>query len=210
MKEKVIFVGAGGHCKILIESLDKSRYEIAGILDDFVPKETRIRGIPVIGNDGDAEYFFHAGIRKAVITIVGNIKIRRKLLDKYREIGFSFPNIIHPAAYISPSVKIGNGVTVLAGAILNAEARLKDYVTVNTGAIIEHEVFVGENSHIAPRAILLGGSKIGKESMIGAGSTVLQQTVIGDGCTIGAGSVVLKDVEDKKTVYGNPAKEKGI
>lgn len=208
MKEQVVFVGAGGHCKILIDSLDKSRYEIVGILDNFLPRGTLINGISVIGTDDDAESIFCSGVHNAIIAIVGNLEIRRNLLDKYKEMGFSFPTVVHPTSYISSSVQIGDGVTVLAGAIVNAEARLQDFVTVNTGTIVEHEVLIGENSHIAPGAILLGASKIGKGSMIGAGSTILQQIVVGDGCTIGAGSVVLKNVNDKKTVYGNPAKEK--
>lgn len=210
MKEKVIFVGAGGHCKILIESLDKNQYDIVGIIDGFSRKGSEVAGVSVIGSDEDAEHIFASGVHNAVISIVGNLKLRRKLLDKYRKIGFFFPNIIHPTAHISSSVRIGNGAAILAGACINAEAELRDFVTVNTGAIIEHEVLVDENSHVAPGAILLGACKIGKETMIGAGSIVLQQTKVGNNSMVGAGSVVLRDVTDEAIVYGNPAKEKRI
>lgn len=210
MKEKVVLVGAGGHCKILIESLDKSLYEIIGILDNDLEKGTEIIGIPIIGDDHDAKALFDAGIHNAVIAIVGNLKIRRKLLDQYKEMGFSFPNILHPSACISPSAKIGEGVAVLAGAYVNAEAIVQDFATINTGAVVEHEAVVGENGHIAPRATLLGAGRVGKDTMVGAGSVVLQQVIIGDQCTIGAGSIVLKNVKSGKTVYGNPAREKGI
>lgn len=205
-KEDVILVGAGGHCKIIIESLDLEQYNIRGILDDNIPVGTCICNIPVIGNDDDAESFFKDGIHYAIITIVGNLKIRRFLLEKYRRIGFQFPTIIHKTSHISNSAKIGEGVTLLANTCINAEAEISDFATINTGAIVEHEVFVGENSHIAPGAILLGASKIGNETMIGAGSTVLQQVYVGNNCTVGAGSVVLKDIEDARISYGNPAK----
>ncbi len=208
MKEKVILVGAGGHCKIIIESIDQSKYEIIGILDGFTKKGQAICGIPVIGTDEDADAIFNSGIKTAVITIVGNLKIRKKLLAKYKDIGFNFPNIIHKTCYISKSAVLGNGVTILANSCVNAEARLEDYVTVNTGAIVEHEAIVKENSHIAPGAILLGASKVGSDTMIGARSVLKQQVTVGDNCVIGAGSVVLKDVQDEKVVFGNPAKEK--
>lgn len=206
MKEKVLLIGAGGHCKIIIECLDLQKYEIVGILDNFVPNGTHICGIPVIGSDEDAEKLYKNGIRLAVVTIVGNLEIRRCILNKYRKIGFQFPNIIHEACRISPSARIGEGVVILANVCVNAEAKVGDFVTLNTGSIIEHEVSIGENSHIAPGAILLGASQIGCNTMIGAGATVLQQIYIGNECKIGAGSVVLHNIEDKKTVYGIPAK----
>ena len=42
MKKNVVLIGAGGHCKILIESLDKEKYEIIGILDERTYKGTLI------------------------------------------------------------------------------------------------------------------------------------------------------------------------
>jgi len=208
MKEKIVLVGAGGHCKILLESLNRRRYEIVGILDNNSVNDSVIGGIPVIGRDCDAEALFCSGVHNAVITLVGDLQTRRKLLEQYKKIGFSFPTILHPSAYISSSAYIGEGAVVLAGAYVNAEAKVQDFATVNTGAIIEHDSIVGENAHIAPGAILLGASQVGKDSLLGAGSTVLQQITVGEGCTVGAGSIVLKDVKDNKTVYGNPAREK--
>lgn len=208
MKENVLLIGAGGHCKIIIESLDTEKYVLKGILDSYAPKGTYICGIPVIGTDDDAKWFYEQGIHFAVVAIVGDLKLRRMLLDKYQRIGFRFPMIVHKTCNISPSAQIGEGVTLLANSCVNAEAKLDNYVTVNTGAIVEHEVCIGENSHIAPGAVLLGRSKIGKETMIGAGSTILQQVEVGDGCTVGAGSVVLTDIKKNNIAYGNPAKER--
>ncbi|WP_148409062.1 acetyltransferase [Murimonas intestini] len=208
MKKNVVLIGAGGHCKILIESLDKEKYEIIGILDERTYKGTLICNVPVIGTDKDAEEIFANGTHYAVITVVGNLQLRKILIKKYRKIGYQFPNIVHKTCRISESVTLGNGVTLLANSCINAEAKLEDFVTINTGAIVEHEVSVGENSHIAPGTILLGGSQIGKNTMIGAGSVILQQLKIGNDCSIGAGSIVLKSIADGKTAYGNPAKEK--
>lgn len=208
MKEQVILIGAGGHCKIMIESLDHNKYKIHGILDQFAEKGTLICGIPIIGTDQDAVDLFQQGIHNAIISIVGNLRVRRQLINFYKRIGFHFPSVIHPTSYISDSVQLGEGVTLLANSCINAEAKIADYATVNTGAIVEHEVMIDENSHIAPGAILLGASKVGKDTMIGAGSVILQQRIVGNHCIVGAGSVVLKDIDNEKTVYGNPAREK--
>ena len=208
MRKQVVLVGAGGHCKVIIDSIDLEKYKIMGILDNFIPVGTCIYNIPVIGTDDDAENLYNRGVAFSIITVVGNLKIRRKLLERYRNIGFKIPNIVHRSCCISPRAQIGEGVTLLANVCINAEAKLENYVTVNTGEIVEHEVHVSENSHIAPGAVLLGSSQIGRDTMIGAGAVILQQKCIGDYCQIGAGSVVLKNVETGKTVYGNPAREK--
>lgn len=208
MKEQIILIGAGGHCKIMIESLERNKYEIYGILDEFAEKGTLVCGIPVIGTDQDAADIFRQGIHNAIISIVGDLKIRRQILTFYKSIGFHFPSVIHQTCCISDSAQLGEGVTLLANSCINSEAKIADYVTVNTGAIIEHEVIIDENSHIAPGAILLGASKVGRDTMIGAGSVILQQRVIGNHCIVGAGSVVLNNIDNGKTVYGNPAREK--
>jgi sugar O-acyltransferase (sialic acid O-acetyltransferase NeuD family) len=210
MKEKVVLVGAGGHCKVLIECLDRNLYEIIGILDNKTKIGSEIIGISVIGDDNDAKLLFGSGVHNAVIAIVGNLKVRKKLLDKYKEIGFSFPVIRHPSACISSNAKLGEGVAILSGAHINTGAIVQNFVTINTGAVVEHDVVIGDNSHIAPRVTLLGASRVGNDTMIGAGSVVLQQVIIGNRCTVGAGSIVLKNIKDGKTVYGNPAREKEL
>lgn len=206
-KEQLVLIGAGGHCKVIIESINTEKYCIKGILDNFVPAGSYVCGIPVLGTDEEAPGIYASGTSLAVIALVGNLKIRKKIINHYQKIGYQFPNVIHKSCRISPSAQIGAGLTILANACINAEARLDDFVTVNTGAVIEHETTVGCNSHIAPRAVLLGASQIGKNTMVGSGAIVLQQVHIGDDCVIGAGSIVLKDVNNRKTVCGNPAKE---
>ncbi len=206
--KKLVLVGAGGHCKVMIEAIDRAEYVIAGILDGFAELGTEVCGIPVIGSDEEAEGLLKKGITHAAISLVGNLKLRRELLYKYKKLGFQFPRIIHSAASVSGSAQLGEGAVILAGARVNAEAVIGDYATVNTGAVVEHEVNIGENSHVAPGSILLGGVSVGKDTLVGAGSIVLQMTQIGDGCTIGAGSVVTRSLKAGSTAFGNPARLK--
>lgn len=45
---------------------------------------------------------------------------------------------MHPAAYISPTVKIGRRVAVLPKSIVNSYSVLEDVCLINSGAIIDH------------------------------------------------------------------------
>ena len=40
MKKKVIFIGAGGYAKSVLDSLDLSKYEFCGFIDNFKPEGT--------------------------------------------------------------------------------------------------------------------------------------------------------------------------
>lgn len=208
MQEKLILVGGGGHAKILLDSMDRNRYEVVGILDAFIPVGTRVGGIPVLGGDDMAPHLYETGVHHAIITTVGNRGIFSQLIDKYKKMGFLFPQIIHQASHVSESASLGEGVALLVNSCVNADAKLGAYVTVNSNAVVEHDCIVGEGTHVAPCSVLLGGCHVGKNCLVGAGSVVLPQIKLGDNCVVGAGSVVTRDLPEGATAYGNPAKIK--
>lgn len=206
MREKLILVGGGGHAKIILDSMDRSRYEVIGILDAFLSVGTKISGIPVLGGDAMAEDLYKNGVHDAIITTVGNGELFRKLIAKYKGVGFFIPGIMHPKSHVSESASLGEGVSLLVNSCVNTEANIGAYVTINSNAVVEHECIVGEGTHIAPCSVLLGGCRVGKYCLIGAGSVVLPQIRVGDNCIVGAGSIVTKDLPDGAMAYGNPAR----
>lgn len=73
-------------------------------------------GIPVVGGIADLPE-----LRKeyALLTVgIGNNKFRAQVFEKAEALGFAFPNIIAPSAYISPYAKIGYGCVVLQNACI--------------------------------------------------------------------------------------------
>jgi UDP-perosamine 4-acetyltransferase len=120
---KVIGVGVGGHAKVLIETLHAmGTVEIAGILD-VDPKlwKSKQLGIVVLGSDELLPALFEDGIRQVFIGVgsAGESKLRRHLFAKAQHLGFC----IHPSAVISPSATFGEGLNVVAGAVINSAAR---------------------------------------------------------------------------------------
>lgn len=206
--DEYVIIGAGGHAKVVLDALKLNGEKIIGFTDAKYHEDMYCDGFPVLGTDACLERLFSEGVKKAVIGIghVGNYQIRKKVYSHARDIGFSFPNVIHPAAIMADSVLLGEAVFFNAGCIVNADARISDLCIVNTGAVIEHEVVLEEGVHVAPSATVLGGACIGANTFIGAGSIVLQGVHVGMNCIVGAGSVVLHDVEDGTVVAGNPAR----
>ena len=135
---------------------------------------------------------------------VGNNRIRRKIIERFGKA--NLVNCIHASSHIATIAKIGKGVLVAAGAIVNPLAVIGDGVICNTGSIIEHECQIGDFSHIAPGAVLAGNVHVGAGTFIGANAVIKEGVRIGNNVVVGAGSVVLRDITDGEVVVGNPAK----
>lgn len=84
----------------------------------------------------------------------------------------------------------------------------------HSGIIIHGDSVIGNDS-IIRQGVTLGNRyldrpyeapKLGKQVNVGAGAKILGNVTIGDEANIGANAVVLKDVPEKKTVVGIPAK----
>ena len=207
-KKKIILIGGGGLCKVVISILKKlDNFEIAGIVDNY-KAGSLISGIKIIGADDDLKDIYKSGIDNALIT-VGSIKDntkRYKLFNMVREIGYEFPVIISPEAIIDKSIRIDDGTVVMTGSIINIGSSIGKNCIINTGAIIEHDCKIGDYCHIASGVHISGAVEIDKLSFIGIGATIIQGITIGKNVTIGAGSVVIKDIPDNVTAVGNPAK----
>lgn len=114
--------------------------------------------------------------------------------------------IVHRTAWISPSAEVGPGAVILAGAVVNAGARVGRHAIVNTGAIVEHGVRLGDFVHVGPGATLGGGATVGDYAHVGLGAAVRDHVSIGSRVTVGMGAVVVADVPKDAVVVGNPAK----
>ncbi|MBB6623578.1 acetyltransferase [Clostridium gasigenes] len=207
MLEKIILIGAGGHCKSVMDSI-RDKFEIACILDPSKIGEI-IMGTMVVGSDNMLKELYYKGITNAFISIgsIGNTTTRRKIYKNLQLIGFKYPSIIDKSANVSIYSKLGEGIFIGKGAVVNAGAEIGDFSIINTKAIIEHDCNVGKFVHVATAAVVCGGVNIGDDSNIGTNATILQGINIGKNVMVGAGSVVLKNLTNSIRVAGNPAKE---
>src|SRR5262245_5563942 len=201
----VVVIGAGGHSKVVVEVLrSQGLYEVLGCTDPD-PKLRGLVGVPILGTDDVLPELFARGVRHCFIAL-GDNALRKKLSARVKSLGFVLVNAISPSASLSPSARLGSGVAVMAGAVINADARVGDLAIVNTRAVVEHDCDVGEAAHVATNAALAGNVRLGPLVFVGAGATVIPDVSIGESTVVGAGATVISNLGPRVVAVGVPAR----
>ena len=197
-KPQLILIGAGGHTRSCIDVIEaQGHFQIAGLLGLSEQSGTQNAdyGYDVIGTDSDL--FNLAKIYQYVLITIGQIQSSEHRICLYEQaiqLGFQFPTIIAPTAYVSRHSTIGAGTIIMHGAIVNAGASIGNNCIINSCSLIEHDAKVGDHCHISTGAILNGDVTVGAGSFIGSGSIIKQGITIGRNCLVGMGLGVRHDM----------------
>ncbi|QGM45244.1 NeuD/PglB/VioB family sugar acetyltransferase [Methylocystis heyeri] len=207
LDREILMLGGGGHARSLIATLKALGLSPSGCVCRAISPYILSDSIPWLGDDEilsqvdkEALYLLNA------IGSVGNLTLRRIIFERFAASGFSFLSLVHPTAIVDEDVVLGEGVQIMAGAIIQTGVRIEANSIVNTGAIVDHDCLIGEHVHIAPGVSLSGGVTIGHSVHIGTGAIVIQNVRIGDGALVAAGAVVTADVPRGRKVGGVPAR----
>lgn len=193
--QTVSVLGAGGHARVVVSTLRAAGFTVAGLYDDDPAKwGTSLAGVPVLGPLDQA-----TGL--AVIGI-GHNPTRRSIAARLRTL--TWISVVHPAAWVDPSVRLGAGTVVFAGTVIQPDAVLGDHIIVNTGATVDHDCVLGDFVHVAPGCHLAGHVALGTGAFLGIGSAAVPGVRIGAWATVGAGGVVIADVPDGAVAVGVP------
>lgn len=208
MSKPIILLGCGEHGRVLLDILLEQKFIVLGIADKNVEVNTKIYGVPVLGDDDFILKTYKPDSVDLVngIGSVGDLSIRSKVYEKFKNLGYRFKTIIHPSAVVSNRATLKEGVQVLGGVVINTESEVGENTIINTGALIDHGCMIGRNVHIAPGCVLSGCVQVGESTHVGTGSTVKQGIQIGSNTVIGVGSVIVKDITSGVVAYGSPAK----
>lgn len=194
---RIVIIGAGGHGRVVADIAKACGYNEIIFLDDTDTLLAKGKVSNFVEYKKDASF----------IVAIGNNQIREKIQNQLLKNECKVTTLVHPNAVLGSNVSIGTGTVVMAGVVINTGARIGDGAILNTSSSVDHDCIVEKYCHIAVGAHLAGTVHVGQYTWIGAGTTVSNNATICENCMIGAGTVVVKDIKEKGTYVGVPARK---
>jgi sugar O-acyltransferase (sialic acid O-acetyltransferase NeuD family) len=204
----MLIVGAGGLAAQIFDDLVSSK------INNTVFWSEQDTQYPFIKNKFDiirtdeaiANYF--STVSRSFILCVGNIENRKRLAQKFEQLGGEITSFISPASYISSYTVPGEGTIVLARADIEPGVIIGEKCLINRYVRIGHGCNIGPFCEISPAVILTGEVILGEDTYIGTGAIILPKVKIGKNVTIAAGAIVKKNIPDNAVVSGEFARTK--
>ena len=216
----LVIIGTGGHGREALDIVEainarSPTFEFLGFVDEQRGNELLVaaRGARIIGSleslrERTLDIRHVIGIGSGDIRYVigiGSGDIRRRIDQQLSDHGFEPATLVHPDATIGAVVTLGAGVVVAAGARITTNVTLGRHAHVNVNASVSHDCRIADYVTVSPGVTVSGTVSIGEGTLMGAGSTVIQNRTIGAWVTVGAGAVVVTDLADGVTAVGVPA-----
>ncbi len=202
----VVVYGASEGGITLVEAIRAmGGYEVVAFIDDTPGLIGGVVfGLPIWSGD-ELEELTSRGVG-ALASHISVREFRLKIRDRALTAGLTMINVIHPRAFVSPSVQMGVGNVIKAGAIIDTAVRVGDCCIIDNGVIVPHHNLIHDGCHLAPGVTMGGGCSIGEKTLVGVGSMISPRIKIGRNVIVRPGSVVVNDVPDEVLIGGNPAK----
>jgi sugar O-acyltransferase (sialic acid O-acetyltransferase NeuD family) len=207
---RILLIGAGGHAQVVADALLRAReaghdVQPVGYLDDNPNLISQQRlGLPILGPLHAVATIPH----DELIIAIGNNWVRKSLYLELQAQGYRFATVCHPRAILAPDIKLGPGTVVFGGVVVNTGSIIGANVILNTGCTVDHHNHISDHVHLAPGTHLGGDVEVGEGTLVGIGATIMSQRTVGKWSTVGAGAVVHRNLPERVTAIGVPAKIK--
>jgi sugar O-acyltransferase (sialic acid O-acetyltransferase NeuD family) len=209
MKDLYI-IGAGGFGREVAWLVERiNEVEPTWNLKGFIDDNTKVQGTllddyPVVGG---CDYLINSEREMWTACAVGSAKTRKKIIKKLENNSYvKFATLVDPSVLYSKRVNIGEGSIICAGTLITVDVSIGNHVIVNLDCTVGHDDIVHDFVTIYPSVNISGNVEVGECAELGTGMQIIQGKNIGKESIIGAGAVVVRDIPEKCTAVGSPAK----
>jgi sugar O-acyltransferase (sialic acid O-acetyltransferase NeuD family) len=184
--------------------------EIAALVDDTKDMSSPFSDIPLLAGWAGLEPWLTAqdmtqlGFVVAIGNPFGHVRIR--LHEQLVSRGLAPVSFADPTSLLCASAALGDGLQVMAQALVHNDVRIGRQCIVNTKALVEHDCVLEDGVEIGPGTTLCGRVYVGANSWIGAGAVVRPRIRIGRNVIVGVGAAVVSDIPDGTVAVGVPAR----
>ncbi|NQX62151.1 acetyltransferase [Paenibacillus qinlingensis] len=202
---KLVIWGCGGMGREVNHLCELLDIEVIGFLDERSEMcGQMIDETPVLGDLSDIIHLCDQV--KVVCAGVGSPQLKKRLVQKTRDFGFSFADsLVHPGVQLSRKIQLGIGSIICAGTIITINVHIGHFVIVNSSVTIAHDVRISDYVTLSPGVNLSGNVMVEEGVFIGTGSAVREKITIGPWSMIGGGAFVKDQVPGGVLYAGVPA-----
>ena len=197
---EIIIIGSGGHARVVKSLVELIGYKVIAVCDpdDSNKNHPVWKGIKFYKEESDLSFFDKdkVYIANGIGHMPHKSSSRKNAYNLLNEMGFFFPPLVHPVAWVSNYTIIEDGVQIMAGAVIQTGTKIDKNTIINTSASIDHDCKIGKNVHVAPGVVLCGDVNVGDDSFIGSGSNIIQSINVKKESFIKAGTIVVNDFKN--------------
>lgn len=209
MKDLIIFgaSGFGREVAWLVERINKvsPTWNLLGFLDDNDDIQgENINGYKVLGKIDAVTSYPDAYF----VCAIGAARTRERIIESMIALNpnIKFGTVIDPTVEMSDLVTIGEGTIICAHTIITVNITIGRHVIINLDCTVGHDAEIKDFVTLYPSVNVSGITNIGHAVELGTGMQIIQGKSVGDYSIVGAGAVVVKDIPEKCTAVGSPAK----
>lgn len=199
--------GAGGLGQEVCDMVDRhfsDRFEEVIFINDLISSEEMISGHAVMPYGRFKERHVPGQAVFAIAT--GEPYYRQQFYERIKADGYDLTELIHPDAEISPSVKMGEGVIIGKGSVINHHAELGNNICMMVYCVIGHDTRIADHCQLSSFVTTGGHCSVGACTFAGQNAVIREHTQIGSFAVIGESANVIRDVADEEVLAGNPAR----
>lgn len=157
----LLILGAGSHGRNIKEIAESLRvFKKISFLDD------KATGEDILGKCKDALDF--RGEYGCAFIAIGDNEMRKKYAKFLKDRKFILPNIISPAATVSPKAKLGEGIAILPQSTVN-ESVIGDFCILASNSLVNIDAKLGAFTHVDCGGIILKNAKVPSSTMVESG-----------------------------------------
>jgi sugar O-acyltransferase (sialic acid O-acetyltransferase NeuD family) len=143
----------------------------------------------------------------SMMVAVADCKERENIVKRLPK-ETKFFTFIHPSAMVlGTDIEIGFGSFIGAYSIITTNIKIGNHAILNRGNQIGHDSIIGDYFSAMPGAIVSGNVVLGDRCYIGSNSSIKEKIQICSDVTIGSNGTVVKNISEKGTYVGVPAKK---
>ena len=138
---------------------------------------------------------------------IGDITLRRQFVEKIRNRGGKFHNLIHQTAVVLGYVELGEGISVGLNSTISCGVKMGSFSSLGTSVAVGHDVTIGEYCGLGAFTHIGGFAKIGDRTTVHTHSIIVPKVSIAEDTVIGANSLVIRSIKlPNQSWFGSPAK----